>query len=382
MDDKNRILFNQIYQTEILPIFRNYEVYRKRTLTGIIIQMILFVLLSFICLFSPFLLFYLPDNYPQIFKILVGVECTSPILPMVMFATTTLPIAIIVINILIYKNCSKKINDFASTLKKDCLQRFMKAFDSIKWDNNKNIIDDNELSESALFPDFEKRKTDDEFKGIYKDITFRISEFSLLMRIKTSRSEAYTSVFKGVAIVFKYNKNIKNHTIVATKRDFTKKNQYLLIYFLGLLSVITGWREVSWRDILVLILVSLPILLIMKLRADKQFKLEKVTLEDPKFNKRFNVYSADQVEARYHLTTGFMERFQNLNTAFGSNKAKCAFYNKDKIMIAISTKKNLFEIGSMFKSLENPEAVQCFYNELSSIIDMIDYFKLNEHTGL
>lgn len=373
MDDKNRIIFDKIYQYEILPIFRNYEVYRKMTLPGIIIQMIIFVLLIFICLFSLFLLFYLPDNYPQILKKLGGAEGACIIWSMSM-------ISIVLINIVIYQNCSKKIKDFASTLKKDCLQRFMKAFDSIKWGNNTNLIYDSELSKSALFPDFTKRETDDEFKGIYKDIPFSISEFSLRMQLNNCNAK----VFKGVAICFKYNKNIKNHTIVATKGDFIQKNGYLLTYFAVLLILIQGLlgEEVSWLAFLVLILGSLPILFILKLISNKQFKLEKVTLEDPKFNKRFNVYSADQVEARYHLTTGFMERFQNLNTAFGSNKAKCAFYDKDKIMIAISTRKNLFEIGSMFKSLENPEAVQCFYNELSSIIDMIDYFKLNEHTGL
>ena len=36
-------------------------------------------------------------------------------------------------------------------------------------------------------------------------------------------------------------------------------------------------------------------------------KLHKINLEDPVFNKMYNVHSADEVEARYLITTAFME---------------------------------------------------------------------------
>ena len=109
----------------------------------------------------------------------------------------------------------------------------------------------------------------------------------------------------------------------------------------------------------------------------KKLKLEKVQLEDVKWEKRFEAYSQDQVEARYLLTTAFMERFLNLTTAFGTNKAKCSFCD-DKMIIAISTRKNLFEFGHLFKKIDSED----FYNELSSILELIEYFKLNIYTGL
>ena len=109
--------------------------------------------------------------------------------------------------------------------------------------------------------------------------------------------------------------------------------------------------------------------------------LDEVKLEDPKFAKRFNVYSSDQVEARYLVTPSFMERFQNLNTAFGAKKAKCSFYD-DKIMFAISTNKNLFEVGSIWRSLEDPKTLNQLFDELYSIYSMIDYFKLDQKIGL
>ncbi len=75
-----------------------------------------------------------------------------------------------------------------------------------------------------------------------------------------------------------------------------------------------------------------------------------------------------------------MERFLNLTTSFGAKNAKCAFYN-NKVMFAISTHKNLFEFGSLFKSLNDSKNVE-FFNELMSVLDMIDYFKLDEKIGL
>ena len=53
-------------------------------------------------------------------------------------------------------------------------------------------------------------------------------------------------------------------------------------------------------------------------------------------------------------------------------------------MFALSTGKNLFELtGGMFFSLkENAEQTKIFYEEISAIYEIIDYFKLDEKTGL
>ena len=109
--------------------------------------------------------------------------------------------------------------------------------------------------------------------------------------------------------------------------------------------------------------------------------LNSIILEDPEFNKKYNVYSSDQIESRYLVTTAFMERFKTLHTAFGSNKAKCSFFD-DKVMFAISTNKNLFEIGDLFHPLTDMKHINDFMKEISAIYEIIDYFKLTEKTGL
>ena len=117
--------------------------------------------------------------------------------------------------------------------------------------------------------------------------------------------------------------------------------------------------------------------LIRSLKLRKRENFEDVKLESNEWQKRFKAYTTNQVDARYLLTPAFMQRFLNLTTAFGTNKAKCSFYD-DKIMIAISTRRNLFEVGNLF----TPVSGDKLYEELKSILDMIEYFKLNEHTGL
>ena len=73
-----------------------------------------------------------------------------------------------------------------------------------------------------------------------------------------------------------------------------------------------------------------------------------------------------------------MEKFLNIRTAFGAKNAKCAFY-ENKIMFAISTNKNLFEIGSLNKSLLEPKSFSNLYREINAIYELIDYFKLNNY---
>lgn len=70
-----------------------------------------------------------------------------------------------------------------------------------------------------------------------------------------------------------------------------------------------------------------------------------------------------------------------IKTAFRAKDIKCSFYNNN-LMIALSTNKNLFEVGSLFKSIKDKNCIKQFFIELQSVYDMIDYFKLNEKTGL
>ena len=137
-----------------------------------------------------------------------------------------------------------------------------------------------------------------------------------------------------------------------------------------------------WIVVTLEIVFSLGVILCFAIPLNRQRKkMQEAKFEDIDFDNRFNVYTKDQVEARYLLTPTFMERLKHLETSFGTRGIKCSFFD-DCIMFAISSKKDLFELGSLYKSLKSKKSVEEFYNEIQSVQNMIDYLKLNEKTGL
>ena len=55
---------------------------------------------------------------------------------------------------------------------------------------------------------------------------------------------------------------------------------------------------------------------------------------------------------------------------------------QDRVLFAISTNKNLFEICDLYKPMGDYKLISKFYDEIASVRDMISYFKFDEKTGL
>lgn len=219
-------------------------------------------------------------------------------------------------------------------LKRKCMSKLLRVLGNIKWYNNCEVIKTDEIYKAGLFKVIANRWTDDEFVGEYQGVKFRMSE-------TTFRINDFIS-FTGVILVFEANKSFESHTIIVSK-----------------------------------------------LAPDRHrtFNLEPVILEDPKFCRDYNVYSSDQTEARYLITPSFMERFRKLKVAFKTTDIACAFL-KNKVIFALDNEglsglsKNLFEIDAYSAFTDGRKAINIFYNELTSVLDMAAYFKLDEKTGL
>ncbi len=98
--------------------------------------------------------------------------------------------------------------------------------------------------------------------------------------------------------------------------------------------------------------------------------LERVRLVDPKFENIFEVFSNDQVEARYLLSPTFMERLLKLEELMRGKKARAAFAHGD-LLIAVEGG-NLFEAGSMFEPLATPARAKRVLDEIDTVHAMID----------
>ena len=108
--------------------------------------------------------------------------------------------------------------------------------------------------------------------------------------------------------------------------------------------------------------------------------MEPVHLEDIKFSELYNVFSTDQIEARYLLTTAFIERFLNIKTAFKADYIRAEFLN-NKLILVIGVSKDLFAMGNVSKKTTGKTFVELF-EELYSVLELIDTLKLNQKTGL
>ncbi len=98
--------------------------------------------------------------------------------------------------------------------------------------------------------------------------------------------------------------------------------------------------------------------------------MQRAALEDPRFEKIFEVYTTDQVESRYLLTPDLMQKLVDLETVFRGGKLKAAF-DGGEMFITVQGG-NLFEPGSMFKPLDSADRVQELLKDFSAVFQLID----------
>ncbi len=195
------------------------------------------------------------------------------------------------------------------------------------------------LKRSKILPSYDTAKFDEYVQGSFQGVSIALNELELFSRVKSKKRSSLKVQFKGIAIELGCQKRFKGHTIVVSRR-------------MDLQSLI----------------------------FDRFKGLERVKLEDPRFEKRFDAFSNDQVEARYLLTLGFMERLQSLANRF-SGKLECAFY-QDKLLILLESNHNRFELGSIFSGASFEYEFSQIHKEMQQVFAMIEILKLNEYTGL
>lgn len=109
--------------------------------------------------------------------------------------------------------------------------------------------------------------------------------------------------------------------------------------------------------------------------------MQKVELEDPLFSKLYNVYSTDQVEARYLLTTSFMERMRRISIRNKNLKLRCSFENKKFNFALASYVKYWFRVN-MLKPVDNIQFYQGIMIRLAMIMSVVGLLKLDDDIGM
>jgi hypothetical protein len=95
-----------------------------------------------------------------------------------------------------------------------------------------------------------------------------------------------------------------------------------------------------------------------------------VHLVASEFEKAFEVWGTDQVEARYLLHPVMMERLIALEAGLHGKRIRCAFENGN-LLVAVEGG-NLFEPGDLFKPLVDPSRARRIVDEIASVVKVMD----------
>lgn len=224
--------------------------------------------------------------------------------------------------------------NFENKVKDKVMPIILRNLNGLRWSEH-SAIKDTYIKNSRLATDFNRRYDDDSFQGNYKNVKIDICETELGEKTGSGRSSSYTVRFKGVLVRLIPERQYKGMTLI--------KKQELLNF--------------------------------------TPDGLEQVHLEDVIFEKQFNVYSDDQIEARYVLTTAFMERFKNIKLAFRASKIEASI-SQYGILIGISTNRDLFKVAKIHRPIHDYEAFKQMADEFASILELIDELKLYQNIGL
>jgi hypothetical protein len=102
---------------------------------------------------------------------------------------------------------------------------------------------------------------------------------------------------------------------------------------------------------------------------------ERIKLEDPEFEKYFEVYGDDQVESRYALSTSLMAQLVALRRKSG-NRSVYASLVEDTIYIAIASEQDLFE-PRLHKGILDFSLVRQYFEDFQLMAGIVDELNLN-----
>ena len=382
--------FKEFYKQEIVPILKQYEKGRGMDVSTI---------KNF---FIPFGLIFV-----FIFLSAISIYSNNILLGLLFFLAVFASFAYLFISMAKSQNPNVKKTQTSSSvsysftvdlnyekpLKEKLAQGFINIFGcKFLWTKELDKADDNKKIEDKLktlniFPKFGIIRFDDVITGLYNDVYIQIVELSTGLRlfdvislaifiiivlmlfggmfsvasgrgnngfafsicvffsifmffvIRSAKINLFNSSIKGLTVTFKFPKNFKGHTFIIEKAVTSAK--------------------LHLKDI---------------------DKYQTVNLESPEFNEKFKVYSNDQIEARYLLTTAFMQRFEEIKMAFNAKYIRAEFKNGELILL-MGVDKDLFKMGSLFEESSYQTFLQIF-EEIYSVLYLTTYFKMDENIGL
>lgn len=200
----------------------------------------------------------------------------------------------------------------------------------IGWSFSENVGDPPQLEtliENGLLPRLYHRSSfEDKMSGNAHGADFEALECHLEKKVKTKNGHRWVTTFRGSIMALDFHRKFLGRTVVLRDKGF--------------------------------------------FNSKKMDDMKRVGLVDPVFEKIFEAYGTDQVEARYLLTPDFMQQLVDLETSVDGKNIRFAFIN-DLLLVVVETP-NRFEAGSMMKPLMDNSRVEKILSEIAAVYRVVD----------
>jgi hypothetical protein len=211
--------------------------------------------------------------------------------------------------------------------KERVLPRLAASFGPLDWRPAQPPLD--EFKRHRLFPDWDACEAEDEIFGDYRGMPLSIIE----LKLTKGSGKNERTIFHGLTAAVTLPRGLRGTTVVIPDRGMFGN-------------------------------------LAERLRGGP---CQPVRLEDPTFEKAYEVYGSDQVSARALLTPAFMERFLAFAGA-GHFGAPAALVQDNRLLMALGTMggRDLFEPPSYRKPAAGREALTQLHDDIASVLRAAD----------
>jgi len=351
----NEEVFFQYYEKELKPVYKKFEVERikllKKIYTFLGYCLLLFTLQ---CLFVFILYFF---GIRHLFH-----EEEIDMIPLIFLEIMTV-CSIMVIEPKTRKFFLEDIRQYRKNVQRKIMPKLLKLLGEFKYSH---FTKEKLLEKSNLFFKSEndnltidgRTRFNDCFNGQYKNTTVYVSE------------KRY--IINNIFILIDLNKKIKGDTEVY-------ETKYGMDFWIGILVVLLLCSLMLFKPLGFFYYISVGIMWIGPIykKYSNREKYKKTKLEDVKFSKNWKINTTDPIETRYILTPAFMERMLALKKVFRGRKINFSFW-KHYLLIVISSYHNWFETATLFKSIINYKSAHRCFNQIQSILSVIDILKLHK----
>jgi hypothetical protein len=231
-----------------------------------------------------------------------------------------------------------KRSKLIKSYKDEVISEIIRSVDDSFHYRRERKISETQFKASQLFQRPDRYNGEDYVRGKLDKTDFEFSE--LHAEYKTTDSEGKTSyhtIFKGLFMIADFHKDFLGHTVVLPDRTGE------------------GWFG-------------------RMVKSSKKQGKQVAKMENPEFEKYFDVYTTDQVEARYILSTSMLENIMNLKKRFNST-IHIAFLNSC-VYIAISWNKKFLE-PNLKHSLLDESTIHQYLDDIWLCLEIIEDLNLN-----